>query len=96
MPDSTARTPAVVNGLPVVAMVAIPDVAGHLPSRHVVAVRDDFHRTYIVWQVAWNAAYQGGTWTVEGSGRYDIASLIRAIDVVAKRAKGVLFADGLA
>ena len=84
-------TPGTVNGLPVVALVKLPEVAGFLPHRHVVVCEfgpDDIREPYscVVWVVAWNAAYQGGQWTVTTSGQYDL-TFPRALDVMVERAK---------
>lgn len=64
-------TPDKVCGLPVVAMIKIPDAAGHLPDRHAVVCQvDDEGRDgpYVVWTVT----YAAGQWAVTGSGRYEL------------------------
>lgn len=90
--DLNSTLPAAVSGLPVVAMVKLPDTPGMLPHRHVVvceveaASGDD--RSFVLWVVAWNAGYNGGQWTVTSSGRYDLP-FGRALDLMVQRAKGV-------
>jgi len=76
--------PEVVCGLPVVAMVMIPDAPGHLPDRHVVVCAVDDRGQdgpYVVWTVA----YEGGGAVVCGSGRHDLA-WPRALEVMVSRA----------
>lgn len=80
--------PSAVNGWPVVALAVLPDLPGYLPHRTVVVCRAD-DGSHVLWTVAWNAAYQGGQWTVTGSGRYDL-TLVRALDVMVTRAKEAL------
>lgn len=83
-------SPHAVNGLAVIALVRLPDIAGLLPHRHVVVCEmDDEPRSYVVWIVAWSAHYQGGQWTVAGSGRYDL-TLPRALEFMVHRALGAL------
>ena len=94
MPEtSVPRTPpAEVNGLPVVASVSLPDIAGYMPSRHVVIVRAA--RSHTVWPVSWSA-FEGGTWIVTGPGHYGLP-YFRAVTVMAETALSALRADGLA
>jgi hypothetical protein len=86
-------TPATVCGLPVVALVKLPEVDGYLPHRHVVVCRvspEDHGEPgpYVLWMAAWDASYQGGQWVVTGSGRYDLA-WSRALDLMIERGKGM-------
>jgi hypothetical protein len=81
--------PAIVNGLPVIALVKLPEVAGYLPHRYVTVCEfgpDDIGGTCVVWTVAWNDRYQGGQWVVTGSGRYDL-TWSRAIDLMTEQAR---------
>ena len=86
-----SKTPVEINGYPVVAMVRLPDRKGHQPHHHVVVceyrsiARDT---TYTVWSVTWQQIGQtdsAGHWVAQ-NGRYDIATLDRALLLMTGRA----------
>jgi DNA processing protein len=83
----TAPPPATINGLPVIAWRSKPTGPGELPAQfHVICVRPGDHagRPYIVWTIAYDPGYQGGSW-VAGNGRYDL-TWERAQQVLDERA----------
>ncbi len=78
-------TPEMVNGLPVVALVKLPDTPGMLPCRHVVVCRDERYpeeRGYVVRATAWQDPFG---W-VALTGFYCLA-WGQALDMMTERAK---------
>jgi hypothetical protein len=90
--DSTSRDritgpPRTVNQLPVIDWRPKPARPGELPAQfYIICVRPDDAggRPYIVWTIAYDPGYQGGSW-VAGNGRYDL-TWDRARQVLGERA----------
>ncbi|HEV3291021.1 MAG TPA: hypothetical protein VG123_18745, partial [Streptosporangiaceae bacterium] len=90
-PDSgrsgITEPPRTVNGLPVIDWRPRPARPGELPGQsYVICLRpdDESGRPYIVWTIAYDPRYQGGSW-VAGNGRYDL-TWSRAQQVLDERA----------
>jgi len=87
--DRITEPPAMVNHLPVIAWRRRPAGPGELPGQfYVICVRprDMGERPCIVWTVAYDPGYQGGSW-VAGNGRYDL-TWDRAQQVLGERDGG--------
>jgi len=82
--------PQTVQGLPVVESRRRRARPGELQEQYYVICRrqrEESARPYVVWTIAYDPRYQGGTW-VAWNGRYDM-SLERARQVLDERAGGI-------